>query len=59
MNFCSNCGSGQLQTIIPPRDDHPRIVCMDCGMIHYQNPIVVVGCIPTFEDQILFVSTRN
>ena len=22
-------------------------------MIHYQNPIVVVGCIPTFEDQIL------
>ena len=53
MNFCSNCGSGQLQTIIPPGDDHPRIVCTDCGMIHYQNPIVVVGCIPTFEDQIL------
>jgi ADP-ribose pyrophosphatase YjhB (NUDIX family) len=40
-----------LQT--PPGDDRPRYVCGGCGTIHYQNPKVVVGCIPEYEDKIL------
>jgi ADP-ribose pyrophosphatase YjhB (NUDIX family) len=31
----------------------PRWVCDQCGDIHYENPKLVVGCIPTFEDRIL------
>lgn len=31
----------------------PRFVCVDCGMVHYQNPKVVAGCIPVWENKIL------
>ena len=52
MNFCSNCGSS-LKFSIPAGDDRPRFCCGSCGMIHYQNPTVVVGCIPEYEGKIL------
>lgn len=52
MNFCSNCGK-TLKFCIPAGDDRPRFACNSCGAIHYQNPVVVVGCIPEFEDKIL------
>jgi ADP-ribose pyrophosphatase YjhB (NUDIX family) len=52
MNFCSHCGSRVgLQT--PSGDDRLRYVCSNCGMIHYQNPKVVVGCIATWDRKIL------
>ena len=38
---------------IPEGDNRPRHVCGSCGTIHYQNPKVVVGCIPEWEDKIL------
>lgn len=28
-------------------------MCPACGAIHYENPKLVVGCIPTWEDRIL------
>lgn len=31
----------------------PRHVCAECGTIHYQNPKIVVGCIPEWENQLL------
>src|SRR6056297_2148365 len=52
MHFCSNCGS-QLTKKIPAGDDRFRHVCKSCGMIHYQNPKMVVGCIPESGDRIL------
>lgn len=52
MNFCSNCGAPVVQRI-PPGDTLPRFVCERCGAIHYQNPKMVVGCIPEWEDRIL------
>ena len=30
-----------------------RAVCDACGHIQYQNPKIVVGCLPTFGDRIL------
>ena len=30
-----------------------RHVCDECGEIHYQNPKVVTGCIPEWQDKIL------
>lgn len=52
MNFCSNCGA-PVTVAVPDGDSRPRHVCPVCGSIHYQNPKVVVGCIPEWEDRIL------
>lgn len=52
MNFCSQCGN-PLHLEIPPGDNRPRHVCPACGAIHYQNPKMVVGCIPEWEDKVL------
>ncbi len=38
---------------IPTGDDRERLVCGDCGFIHYQNPKIVVGLVPRFGDKIL------
>ncbi len=54
INFCTQCG-GKVASIIPEDEDRPRGVCQSCGFIHYENPKMVVGCIPVWEDQILFV----
>ncbi len=52
MNFCSHCGA-RVVLAIPPDDTMPRHVCPQCGTIHYQNPKLVVGAIPEWEDRIL------
>ena len=52
MNFCSHCGA-TVRLEIPAGDDRPRHVCPRCGTVHYQNPKVVVGCIPEWEDKVL------
>jgi ADP-ribose pyrophosphatase YjhB (NUDIX family) len=52
MKFCSQCGS-RVTARVPEGDDRQRFVCDRCGTIHYQNPKMVVGCIPEWEDRIL------
>lgn len=53
MKFCSECGSDQLKWEIPPDDNRMRYICPQCETIHYQNPKMVVGCLPVFEGKIL------
>jgi len=52
MKFCSHCAQ-QLSFKVPEGDNLPRYVCDSCGMIHYQNPKIVAGCIPEWEGRIL------
>ena len=52
MNFCSNCGQ-PLSYCTPPGDDRSRYYCEVCGTTHYQNPTMVVGCIPEWDGKIL------
>jgi len=52
MNFCPECG-GRVSLRIPPGDHLPRYVCEQCGEIHYQNPRLVVGCVPERGGRIL------
>ncbi len=52
MKYCSNCGA-PVSLRVPSGDNRERYVCERCGIIHYQNPKVVVGCIPEWEGQIL------
>ena len=52
MNYCSNCG-GPVEFAVPAGDNRQRFVCTACGIIHYQNPKIVSGCIPHWEDRVL------
>ena len=52
MNFCSNCGA-TLNLTIPDGDTLPRHVCIQCETIHYQNPKIITGTIPEWDDKIL------
>ena len=52
MNFCTQCGA-PLEFRVPPGDHLARHVCDACGTIHYQNPRLVVGCVPEYDGRIL------
>jgi ADP-ribose pyrophosphatase YjhB (NUDIX family) len=52
MNYCPQCGAPVTRKI-PDADDRPRFVCDTCELIHYQNPIMVVGTIPESQGRIL------
>ncbi len=52
MKFCSACGQPvSLRT--PDQDTIPRYICDACGTVHYENPKIVVGCVPEHEGRIL------
>ena len=52
MKFCSSCGSHLVEKI-PRDDDRRRHVCPGCDTVHYQNPKIVTGCLPVWEDSVL------
>jgi ADP-ribose pyrophosphatase YjhB (NUDIX family) len=52
MKFCNQCGA-PVRLRVPAGDTLPRYVCDACGTIHYQNPRMVVGCVPEHEGRIL------
>jgi len=52
IKFCTACGSSTTLKI-PIDDDHVRAVCTNCGLVHYSNPKIVVGCIPEWQGRIL------
>lgn len=41
---------GPVHRQIPEGDDLPRMVCRDCGFIHYINPKVVTGAVVTWRE---------
>lgn len=53
MKFCSQCGTDNIRWEVPNGDNRPRHVCGNCSEIFYQNPKIVVGCIPEWEDTVL------
>ena len=52
MKYCSNCGDRVTQRV-PDGDNKSRWVCDACEIVHYQNPKIVVGCVPRLDDRIL------
>ena len=57
MNFCSQCGS-KVVLRIPQGEDRTRHVCDQCGTVHYQNPKLVVGCVPELPDGRILICKR-
>lgn len=52
LKFCTSCAS-PLSIQLPRGDNRERHVCSECGEIHYQNPKIVTGCIPEWQDRVL------
>lgn len=52
MRFCPSCGHS-VEHVVPPGDNRPRHCCPSCKAIHYQNPRMVLGTVPVWEDKIL------
>jgi ADP-ribose pyrophosphatase YjhB (NUDIX family) len=50
--FCCYCGSA-TKTLTPAGDHLPRRVCPACAAVHYENPRIVVGCVPEHAGRIL------
>lgn len=48
MKFCSECAH-PVALAIPEGDNRPRYVCPHCHTIHYQNPKLVIGTLPVWE----------
>ena len=51
-NFCNQCGAS-ITRRVPDGDNRERDICDNCGAIHYQNPRLVVGTLPIWQDQVL------
>ncbi|HET7369859.1 MAG TPA: NUDIX hydrolase [Gammaproteobacteria bacterium] len=52
MKYCNQCGQ-PVEQRTPPGDNRLRYVCTACDTVHYQNPKLVVGCVPEWEGRIL------
>jgi len=52
MKYCSHCGARVSQKI-PTGDNRLRYICDVCETIHYQNPKIVAGTLPVYQDKIL------
>jgi ADP-ribose pyrophosphatase YjhB (NUDIX family) len=58
MRYCSECGA-PVELRLPPDDNRLRHVCTVCAAIHYQNPKLVVGAIPEWEDGRILLCRRS
>lgn len=52
MKYCSSCGA-TVSRKTPAGDTKDRWVCDACDHIHYQNPLIVAGCVPERDGRIL------
>lgn len=50
--YCRQCGQRTVYRV-PPGDSLPRQCCDHCGAIHYDNPKMVLGTLPVWEDKVL------
>lgn len=57
MKYCSACGA-PVELRQPPDDNRLRHVCTICATIHYQNPNLVIGAIPEWEDGRILLCRR-
>lgn len=53
MNYCSKCGSAKIRFRIPEGDTYHRFICDNCNTIFYQNPRIIVGCLPILGNELM------
>jgi ADP-ribose pyrophosphatase YjhB (NUDIX family) len=52
IRFCRACGTAVVYRV-PADDNRERAVCPACGLVHYENPLNVVGTVPVWGDRVL------
>jgi ADP-ribose pyrophosphatase YjhB (NUDIX family) len=52
IQYCRACGAAVTYRI-PVDDNRERAVCPACGLVHYENPLNVVGTVPVWGERIL------
>jgi ADP-ribose pyrophosphatase YjhB (NUDIX family) len=59
--FCRDCGTAAVLRLPDDGDTRPRAVCPACGLVHYDNPLNVVGTVPVWGDsgQYVLLCKRN
>ncbi len=50
---CKNCGTALVVRVPDDGDTKHRGVCPACNTIHYENPLLIVGTVPHWGDQVL------
>ena len=55
IQFCRDCGSAVTYRVPDDGDTRARAICASCGLIHYENPLNVVGTVPFWGDHGEFV----
>lgn len=53
IQHCKNCGAAVVYRVPDDGDTKQRAVCPTCHTIHYENPLNVVGTVPSWGDKIL------
>src|SRR5690606_29839758 len=49
--FCRHCGTAVHLRLPDDGDTRERAVCPACGMVHYDNPLNVVGTVPVWSNE--------
>lgn len=57
LKFCPDCGAA-VELRLPQDDHRERYVCTVCNTIHYQNPKLIIGAIPEWEDGRILLCRR-
>ena len=52
MKYCSRCGA-EVALKVPQDDNRERWVCGRCETVHYQTPLIVVGCVVEQDGKVL------
>ena len=53
IRHCKACGAAVQYRLPDDGDTRERAVCPSCHVVHYENPLNVVGTIPIWNDQVL------
>lgn len=52
IRHCRACGAPTVYRV-PQDDNRPRAICSHCHLVHYENPLNVVGTLPVWQDRVL------
>ena len=53
IKHCRNCGELVVYRLPDDGDTKERAVCPACNTVHYENPLNVVGTVPSLGDKVL------
>jgi ADP-ribose pyrophosphatase YjhB (NUDIX family) len=53
VQHCKSCGASTRYRIPDDGDTKERAICSACHLVHYENPLNVVGTIPVWGEQVL------